>query len=110
MSKKDGRRRSAIDPAVADLLATDRRATKSQDAAPAAEPIIQPASIPAPHTNKKAKAKPEEKTVTSIRVPFSTLAKVHKIKIHALDEGRRLTIGDIIAEAVADLFRKKGLS
>ncbi len=108
MSKKDGRRRSAIDPAVADLLATDRRAKR--DIEPA-EPI-QPASIPppvSPHTNK-AKAKPEEKTVTSIRVPFSTLAKVHKIKIHALDEGRRLTIGDIIAEAVADLFRKKGLS
>ncbi len=108
-NKKGGRRRSAIDPAVADLLATDRRATKSQDAAPAAE-SIRPASIPPPlHTNKKVKAKPK-KTVTSVRVLFSTLAKIQQLKIRALEEGKQQTIGAILDEAVSDLFRKKGLS
>ena len=79
------------------------------EAPPAFTPPPPPAPVrPAPKPKAKKKRKPE-KVVTTVRVFTTTLAKMQTLKIHALEQGDRLTLGDILDEAIVDLCKKKGV-
>lgn len=68
------------------------------------------ASIPKATVSQKSKKTKPEKMVTSLRILTSTMAKIQAIKIHELEQGNRVNNGDILDEAIIDLFQKKGLN
>ena len=66
-----------------------------------------------PVTRQTNEAKPNnksskpQKVVTSVRISPSTLAKLHDLKRNSIEQGERMNIGDILDQAVAELWEKK---
>lgn len=72
-----------------------------------AEPEPTP-STPAPPAAEEKRDENEE-VVTSIRILKRTQVNLHRLKNYELAQGNRVTFGQLIDEALADLMTKKGI-
>ena len=73
------------------------------------EPAQEKKAVRKTQTGKTARKAKPKRVVTSVRVLPTTLAKLHALKRSSIEQDNRQNIGDILDEAVADLWAKKGL-
>ena len=72
------------------------------------EPAVRPAAPPK-KTQKKEPKEKVQKVANTLKLLPDTWGRLQSLKLHIWNtKGKRVTIGDLVDEAIADLSKKKG--